>query len=114
MYIVRDLSHHDRLCTLPSVCENLQCILGSHTEEMICTLCKNKIGEAIKHVQETVNKPTLLGHPKGKSSLGQPLPWSSKDTEQSASTIQSYPEVIKGGLRQVRDFMKKKSFDRFS
>ena len=76
---------------------------------MICTLCKNKIGEAIKHVQETVNKPTLLGHPKGKSSLGQPLPWSSKDTEQSASTIQSDPEVISGGLRRVRDFMKNKS-----
>ena len=50
-----------------------------------------------------------MGTPQGKkSSLGQPLPWSSKDTEQSASTIQSYPEVITGGLGQVRDFMKKK------
>ena len=73
----------------------------------------------IKHVQETVNKPALWGHPK--ESLGQPLPWSSKDTEQSASTIQSDPEVISGGLRRVRDFRKKKnqkkknlSFDTFS
>ena len=89
-------------------------ILGSHTEEMICTLCKNKIGEAIKHVQETVDKPTLWWYPKGKSSLGQPLPWSSKDTEQSASTIPSYPEVMSGGAKTSSRFYEKKSFDRFS